>query len=291
METNITNFQSCAGLEVGDEYIGIISSNGEALASLMNLQKTIQEEVYNYNFDKLRGSYKMLMKFLNWNYSACQDEWREFYTSLGGMSAFNLSFWKPWKKNHAAAQASSFEKLSDADKLESWFEVIDLMHFMFNIAISLNISHIDVKFFFWNPDGIYTRTMVGNESLDMMLLELRDSKDTIGKYNAIRFSNERLLDFVDHKHKVWQARMVTLFECVTTRDYGWYLGSETADKNNNANDRVNLYRAETITNWVEAFKALMHIACIIGMDAQTITNLYYSKNKENRERQQRPGGY
>jgi hypothetical protein len=285
------NFQTCAGLDIIDEYAKIMENGLEPLSVLVGLQETIQNEVFGFDFADMRASYKKTMKYMNWNYSASQDEFREFYTSLGGMSGFGMAFWKPWKTDHSKCMASSFEKLSGDDKLEAQYEIIDLMHFMFNMALCLGISPIDMKFFFWNIDGEYSRTMEGTESLAMMLKELLDSPETIGKYNAIRYSNERLIDFVDYKHKVWQGRMITLFECISKRDFGWYLGEQTSDKKQNTSDSNRWHKADVVGNWIEAFKAILHIAAILAMDEKTITNLYFAKNIANRERQQRPGGY
>jgi hypothetical protein len=284
------NFQTCAGLEVADEHSAITGVGLEPFAVLMGLQQSIQEEVYGYDFAEIGSSYKKLMRFVNWNYGALQDEWRELYTSLGGMSTYGMAFWKPWKKDHTACMASSFEKLSGDEKLEAQYEVIDLMHFMFNMGLALGINQTDAKFFFWNIEGEYTCTMSGKESLADMLNILLDSPDTIGKYNAIRHSNDRLLDFVDWKMKHWQGRMITLFECLMHTDFGWYLGNETSDKRVDTNRRA-MYRKEITASWTEAYKPILHIAAVLGMTEKAITNLYFAKNLENRARQQRPGGY
>ncbi|AZV01087.1 hypothetical protein KNU35_gp144 [Escherichia phage vB_EcoM_005] len=71
------------------------------------------------------------------------DEFRELLTSLGEMSKGEKdasAVWKKWKARYPEAQAKPISEMSPEDQLEIKFELIDIMHFVFNMAIGLNMS-------------------------------------------------------------------------------------------------------------------------------------------------------
>ena len=148
METQ-KNFQSCADLKVESIYSKLREDGKCGLAAIFYLQKDIQENVYNYNFDDMMNSNIKLREFFNWNYQAINSEMCELLDSLGGMSKYNSAFWKPWKSKHLECMNSSWKELSDDDKFEAWYEWIDQLHFSFNLALSMGMTpEIIVDFYF-----------------------------------------------------------------------------------------------------------------------------------------------
>lgn len=131
-----SNFQQCAGLEVKEEFK---NNDQDTLGVLMNLQKSIQEKVYGYDFEKIRSSIKDLKNFIDWNEEAIRDEDREFQAALTGIHTFP-NCWKPWKSNHEKAMNRSLSDLTEEELLELQYEWIDKLHFMFNIAISIGLD-------------------------------------------------------------------------------------------------------------------------------------------------------
>ena len=105
-----------------------------------NLQKDIQENVYGYDFEKMRNdSLVEFRKFFDWNYHAIQDELREVFDALGGIhDGVQSGVWKPWKKRHEETKSvftptpMVFNDLSDRDVIELKMELIDELHFLFN---------------------------------------------------------------------------------------------------------------------------------------------------------------
>lgn len=133
-----TNYQACSHLQVEDHYTG--SKN--TLADLMNLQKDIQENVYGFDFNKLRNSpLSEMRKFYDWNYHAIQDELRETYNALGGINdGLGNAIWKTWKKSHKESDVKKFSEMSERDLLELKYELVDIQHFLFNLMIAVGIT-------------------------------------------------------------------------------------------------------------------------------------------------------
>jgi hypothetical protein len=138
---NVDN--SCAHLEVED----VFSNSENTLSDLYNLQKDIQETVYGYNFDELRGkSLSEFRQFFDWNYHAIQDELRETFDALGGIKdGIGNGVWKPWKKSyHEQAPKMCFNDLSENDKKELQMELIDIQHFLFNMMLASGLTSQDL---------------------------------------------------------------------------------------------------------------------------------------------------
>lgn len=109
--------------------------SGDYLDNLFMLQKDIQENVYGYDFEKMRSQPLSEMKnFFMWNTHAQADEAHEAMDALGGIhDGIGSAAWKPWKRDHVISKKKSFnELLSDNDKVELKMELIDELHFLFN---------------------------------------------------------------------------------------------------------------------------------------------------------------
>jgi hypothetical protein len=126
-------------LEVED----VFSTSENTLRDLYNLQKDIQENVYGYDFEKLRNEpLPEMRKFFDWNYHAIQDELRETFNALGGIKdGIGNGVWKPWKKAyHEKAPQMTFNDLTADDKKELQMELIDIQHFLFNLMIASGLT-------------------------------------------------------------------------------------------------------------------------------------------------------
>lgn len=145
------NDNSCSNLKIKDHYT--VSKN--TLADLMNMQKDIQEKVYGYNFKELQeGPLSGMRKFFDWNYHAIQDELREMMDALGGIKdGIGSGVWKPWKKAHKLADEYTFNKMTNSDKKELKMELVDLMHFFFNLCAAVNMT----------PEELFNYYMAKNE--------------------------------------------------------------------------------------------------------------------------------
>jgi hypothetical protein len=133
------NLQECAQLEVGNEYQELINGGMDSLSVIFNMQKSIQEDVYGYDFDKIRESIGELKKFIDWNEEALRDEDREMQSALTGIHSYP-NCWKPWKSKHSEAMARPFSALTDVELKELHYEWIDKLHFLMNEAIAIGLN-------------------------------------------------------------------------------------------------------------------------------------------------------
>jgi hypothetical protein len=142
----------CSHLKIDDRFSNL-DHKGDTLSTLWNLQKNIQENIYGYNFETIRENLGDLKDFVNWNEEAIRDEFRELAEALGGVNSHGSAIWKPWKKNHREARRKEFTELTPEELMELKFEWIDLMHFMFNIAIAIDLT----------PNEIYNMYFAKNQ--------------------------------------------------------------------------------------------------------------------------------
>lgn len=149
---NVDN--SCANLQIDD----VFSKSENTLEDLYNLQKTLQEKVFGYDFEKLQnGPLSEMREYFDWNYHAIQDELREEMDALGGIKdGIGNAVWKPWKKDHIKAKSISFNEMSESDKIELKMELIDQQHFIFNkmLAVGMTAKDLMNMYFAKNKENI-----------------------------------------------------------------------------------------------------------------------------------------
>jgi hypothetical protein len=136
---NNPNFQQCSHLEIEKNYDDIVSSGKDALSVIYNMQKSIQEDVYGYDFEEIRSTIRSLKEFIDWNEEAIRDEDREFQSALTGIHTYP-NCWKPWKSKHKEAMQRKLSDLTEEELKELHFEWIDKLHFMLNEAIAIGLT-------------------------------------------------------------------------------------------------------------------------------------------------------
>lgn len=125
----------CSDLEVNDLY----AKSTDTLGDILNLQKDTQENVYGFNFSEM--TLREVMDFWHVNSHSLIDEIHEATDALGGIKdGHGNAVWKYWKKNHAKYESMKFSDLSESDQLECKFEIIDMLHFFMNYAISIGMT-------------------------------------------------------------------------------------------------------------------------------------------------------
>lgn len=129
---NIEN--SCSHLEIKDLY----SLSEDTLGDILNLQASTQHIVYGYDFSNM--SLREIMDFWNMNSHALVDEIHEATDALGGISQGGSAIWKKWKKDYNKYSLLKFSDLSPEDQLECKFEIIDILHFFMNMAVSIGMT-------------------------------------------------------------------------------------------------------------------------------------------------------
>jgi hypothetical protein len=130
---NIDN--TCSDLKIEDLY----SSSQDSLGDIMKLQKDTQEKVYDFDFSEM--TLREIMDFWHVNTHSLIDEIHEATDALGGIKdGSGNAIWKYWKKDYEKYENMKFSDLSESDKLECKFEIIDMLHFFMNYAISIGMT-------------------------------------------------------------------------------------------------------------------------------------------------------
>lgn len=150
---------SCSGLEIENLYSEVIKDKSKSsLHELYSLQKDIQENVYGYDFKKLRqGPMSKMVHFFMWNTHAQIDEAHEAMDALGGIKeGIGSGVWKPWKVANKKIDSYSFNQLlTENDKKELKMELIDELHFLFNKmhAVGLTTEELYDYYFSKNKEN------------------------------------------------------------------------------------------------------------------------------------------
>jgi hypothetical protein len=137
--SDIRNFQVCADLTVNDKWSELRQSGSDSLELIWTMQKSIQEDVYGYNFNEIQSNLGELKKFIDWNEEAIRDEDREFQAALTGIHTYP-NCWKPWKSKHKEAFSRKLSDLTEDELKELRMEWIDKLHFFMNEAIAIGLT-------------------------------------------------------------------------------------------------------------------------------------------------------
>lgn len=149
----MAHFNECsqliAGVDKAEEayFNTLIHEDKDPLQVMLDMQKSLQvrlanDREYCYHPDKLATAGDVVA-WMREQKDCIDDEFRELLTSLGEMSKGEKdasAVWKKWKARYTEAQAKPISEMSPEDQLEIKFELIDIMHFVFNMAIGLNMS-------------------------------------------------------------------------------------------------------------------------------------------------------
>ena len=135
---NIDN--SCANLEIKSEWLSRLEQvSPDTLGDILNLQADTQKNVYGYDFKNM--SLRDVMSFWHMNTHAMIDEIHEATDALGGIKDGNgNAIWKRWKKSYSDFENKKFDDLSENDKIECKFEIVDMLHFFMNYAVSIGMT-------------------------------------------------------------------------------------------------------------------------------------------------------
>lgn len=130
---------SCSKLEIVDYFNQQTEPNQDTLGQIMEIQADTQRNVYGYKFEEM--SLRDLMTFWHMNNHAMIDEIHEATDSLGGIKdGDGNAIWKRWKKAFDSYSEKKFSDLSPEDQLECKFEIVDMLHFFLNYAISVGMD-------------------------------------------------------------------------------------------------------------------------------------------------------
>lgn len=154
MTDTTPTFNSCAHLVnpedlklAKERYERVKLAGGDPLQAMLALQKMAQNNLSDkLNWVPRPHELKTCGEILDWlkqQDDSIADETRELYTALGGMSRGAKAasgVWKPWKANHQELRNTTYAEMSEEDKLEIMFELIDQWHFFMCKFLALDMD-------------------------------------------------------------------------------------------------------------------------------------------------------
>jgi sulfate adenylyltransferase subunit 1 (EFTu-like GTPase family) len=151
----MAEFNSCASLikdKQAVEEIAARATGKDLLQDMLDMQNKLQEvlaeklPLRNIRPEDIRNK-GQLIDWLDGNFDAIMDEFRELKTSIGGMSngEKNASaVWKKWKGDNIQQRDMHIVDMTKEDHLEMIFEMIDIMHFVLNMLLAFRLSSKDI---------------------------------------------------------------------------------------------------------------------------------------------------
>lgn len=105
---------------------------------LFQMQDSLQKKI-GCDFSKM--SIKDIVEFNFKNKHASDDEHSEFMDAIGGINdGIGNAGWKWWKQKNRETEHMTLDDLTENDKLELKFEVVDKFHFFMNLALSVGMT-------------------------------------------------------------------------------------------------------------------------------------------------------
>jgi hypothetical protein len=147
---------SCKDLVIEDHY----STSSDTLGDIMAVQKDTQITVYGYDFENM--TLRDLMNYWHLNTHSFVDEIHEATDALGGIhDGSGNAIWKKWKKDYAKYESIKFSDLSNRDQIECKFEIVDMLHFFMNYAISIGMTAAELHNMFMSKNQENRRRISG----------------------------------------------------------------------------------------------------------------------------------
>lgn len=128
----------CADLEVKDHY----TEGKDTFGMIYNKQRELQNRL-GLNYENL--TLKEIAEMWMVNKHAMSDELNEMFDALGGINdGIGSAAWKYWKQDNKKAETMTVADLTEADRLELFYEWIDGLHFYMNFALAIGMTSEDI---------------------------------------------------------------------------------------------------------------------------------------------------
>ena len=128
----------CADLEVKDHYL----EGKDTFGMIYNKQRELQSRL-GLNYENL--TLKEIAEMWMLNKHAMSDELNEMFDALGGINdGIGSAAWKYWKQDNKKAETMTVADLTEADRLELFYEWIDGLHFYMNFALAIGMTSKDI---------------------------------------------------------------------------------------------------------------------------------------------------
>jgi hypothetical protein len=152
----MAEFNRCASLIKDEakvsEILELLNKSQDPLQDMLNTQEWLQgvlaDKLPENNIHPSNIETKgQLIEWVDRNFDAIMDEYRELKNSVGGMSKGEKeasAVWKKWKSNHNSISSERLTDMPDDDRMEMLMEMIDIWHFILNMFIGMGFKSEDI---------------------------------------------------------------------------------------------------------------------------------------------------
>jgi len=144
-------FNSCASLhdwyqDALNHYNDLISKGKDPFQEMLTMQKNLQINLHEKLPEQTQNIVELkkvwdIYENLRSNFDAIGNEYWELIDSLPWHSYLDAksrsAVWKKWKSEYNNVRNIEWKSLSKDDQLETLFEMIDIMHFVYNMILTL----------------------------------------------------------------------------------------------------------------------------------------------------------
>lgn len=128
----------CADLKVKDYHENVKDTFGLVYEKQRELQAKLGLDYKDLNLKQIAEMWMV-------NKHALSDELNEMFDALGGINdGIGSAAWKYWKQDNRHAAKMTIDDLSEADRLELYYEWIDGLHFYMNFALAIGMTSKDI---------------------------------------------------------------------------------------------------------------------------------------------------
>lgn len=137
-------------------YKSLLDKKVDPLQTILDTQKYFQKIIdVDFTDDLLDKSVHNLVEWLTYHNRHFNTEFNEMLESLAGMSNDNrAALLKKWKKDYAIVNQQTVSSLSEKDRIEIAFELIDMLNFMINMLLPFNLTSKELFIIWFNKNKI-----------------------------------------------------------------------------------------------------------------------------------------
>ena len=242
---------TCSHLKIDDKFYRTlgIDVRMNIVKYLIETQKEAQLNDYELDFSTFGNN--ELEKYLVINYQSLNDELNEFIDALGGIKdGGGSTVWKYWKQKYNDYHNLKIEDLSEEDRLELEFELIDICKFLVLFPVIYFSKPYDMEYLYKEYEYIFRKN---TEYLDMVRTF----------QHRTYYENKSLHEICMEVIKI-KFNMCKHFDTLTQLN----------------NDKEVKYII-----FVEMFDDFINLCEMVNVDSEILVNLFNAKQIENKNRQ------
>lgn len=123
-----------------------LEASSHSLQDLLDIQYTLQAMLHQKLPDQNLHPSSIITKgqLADWFRNQKDYIMDEFSELIDAVGSNNTAIWKPWKSGYSSIRNEFVGDMSNEDLLEMKFEAIDILHFVLNVFIGLNMTQEEI---------------------------------------------------------------------------------------------------------------------------------------------------